>query len=152
MGIDTQGISLGHEDIMCLAKAPSAVFMLVAAADGKIDDKELQAFINIIREDEYKILLSAIYAANSSPPEMLEQMQSEGGNIVDLLVRLNAILNVGFSADIALGYKVALFKFARGIAEFAGGFSSYDSSTRPEEKAALLLIFHLLELRKLGYS
>jgi hypothetical protein len=130
-----------------IARSPALIFFLVAAADGKVDKKEVTMFQKLIGGEKYGVLLTLMRQSGASLPEMLMQVQSEGRNVMEHLAELNSHIDAAFPAQAAHGLKLRLLGFAQAIAESSGGFlGMFGSKVSDEEKTALTMIAHCFGL------
>ena len=127
--------------LSCIAKAPGVVFLLVAATDGTIDKKELQQFTKLILSPEYEILITAMQEDGYSLNQLLTDFHNNQFQPVEELRELRFVLDSCLPDDMALAYKSALVKLAKGIAGASGGvFGLFSSKISPEEKTAIAIV------------
>lgn len=128
------------EESEMLARAPLLVFLLVAAADGKVDKKELagfEAIIDVVMEGASPLLRKAM-------SEMLPQMERFlgemlGRNPVEDLQRIAAILDAHYPEEAEV-FKRSLVAIAIKIANSSGGFLGLGSKISKDEKMAIAAI------------
>jgi hypothetical protein len=138
---------LSQEVLQHLAKAPALVFLLVAAADGNVDKKEIRQFQEILQDPAYQPLFAAMQESKSSVLELLAAIQSSERSPIDELAILRGILESLIPEDAATLYKVMLLKLAKSIAEASGGFLGvFGSKISKEEKFAIAAIANALGL------
>lgn len=138
---------LSEEVLQHLAKAPVLIFLLVAAADGSIDKKEIKQFQKILQDPAYQPLFAAMRESKSDLSEMLATMQNSERSLVDELAILRGILESLMPEDAATLYKVMLLKLAKSIAEASGGFLGvFGSKISKEETLAIAAIASALGL------
>ena len=65
-------------DVEILATAAPFVFLLVAAADGKVDKKELKQFSRLLADERFSILAGAMASAGAPIEQLLPRLR-EGG-------------------------------------------------------------------------
>ena len=141
--------SLSEDIRNVLGRAPVLIFLLVAAADGQIDKKELKTFQKLIGETQYEVLLAMMQQAEASPSEAIQQLLADGGNLIEHLATLTQTLNEVLPSDFASAVKGALFAFARDISQASGGFLGiFGRKMGKEEKAVLALIAQAFGLLK----
>ncbi len=134
------GPAVTAEEGEMLARAPLLVFLLVAAADGKVDKKELASFeaiIDAVMEGASPLLRKAM-------SEMLPQMERflgdmMGRNPVEDLQRVAAILDAHYPNEAEL-FKRSLVAIAIKIANSSGGFLGLGSKISKDEKIAIAAI------------
>jgi hypothetical protein len=138
---------LSQEVLQHLAKAPALVFLLVAAADGNVDKKEIGQFQKILQDPAYQPLFAAMRETESDMLELLAEFQSSGRSPIDELAILRGILELLLPEEAATVYKVMLLKLAKSIAEASGGFLGvFGSKISKEEKLAIAAIANALGL------
>ncbi|MEL7450630.1 MAG: hypothetical protein AAFN78_15560, partial [Pseudomonadota bacterium] len=126
---------------------PVVVFLIVAAADGNIDKKELKAFAKTLGNPDFAILTAAMQQSGCSLQELIVDAQSRMTDPVSELTAIAELLNTRFPADAASAYKVALLMLGKAVAEASGGFLGlFGSKIDKDEKAALAVIAHVLGL------
>lgn len=125
------------EENEVLMRAPLHVFMAVAAADGKIDKKELSAFEKIITS----VMMGATPLLRETMAAMLPDMerhldQMSQLNPVEDLRRAAQILDTRFP-DEAPAFKQALVAIGVKIANSSGGFLGLGSKISKDEAQAI---------------
>jgi len=146
---DTTASSLSDDTRNILGRAPVLVFLLVAAADGQVDKKELKMFQKLIAMKQYEVLLAMLQQTEESLSEAVRRLLADDRNLIEHLITLSHTLNEALPPEPALLIKGTLVAFAKEIAEASGGFLGvFGSRISNEEKAALTVIvqtFGLLE-------
>ncbi len=138
---------LSREVLQHLAKAPALVFLLVAAADGNVDKKEIAQFKKTIQDPDYQPLFAAMRETESDIPDLLAAIKSSGRSPVEELAILRGILEQLMPEEAASHYKVMLLKLGKSIAEASGGFLGvFGSKIGKEEKLAIAAIAGALGL------
>lgn len=126
-----------------LARAPVLMFLLVAAADGQVDKKELRTFQKLLAGKKYEVLLAMMQQSPASAQETIVRLMSDGRPLRDQLLELSDTLDAAMPADTARTIKMILVAFAKEIAEASGGFLGlFGSKVSDEETAALAVIAH----------
>lgn len=130
-----------------IAKAPALVFLIVAAADGNIDKKEIKQFQKIIQSAEYAPLFAAMQQANMTIAELLHATQNSSLSIEEDFLLIREIIDSQMPEEVANSYKVLLLKLGTSIAEASGGFLGFfGSKIDKEEKLAIASIASILGL------
>jgi tellurite resistance protein len=135
------------EEWETLLKAPVLVFLLVAAMDGKVDEKEVKGFQKILREAAtYKseLLRNILIATMDKIPAILAQILSSSGDAGRTLQQVKAIAEAKLPVEEAKLFKQSLLYVGKQIAESSGGFLGFGSKISKEEKAALNAVALLL--------
>ena len=127
-------------DLEHLACAAPFVFLLVAAADGSIDKKELKRFSQLMAEEEYAILAAMMVQAGIPIEQLLAACKERLADPVNELMSLGQIIDDRLPADAALQFKAALLKFGHAIAKSSGGFLGFGRKVDKQEAAMLALI------------
>lgn len=127
-------------DLEHLACAAPFVFLLVAAADGSIDKKELKRFSQLMAEEEYAILAAVMVQAGLPIEQLLAACKERLADPINELMSLGQIIDNRLPADAALQFKAALLKFGHAIAQSSGGFLGFGRKVDKQEAAMLALI------------
>ncbi|WP_435103311.1 hypothetical protein [Arhodomonas sp. AD133] len=136
-----------EENILLLARAPCLVFLLVAAADGSIDKKEIKRFAKLLRHKDYRELGAAIQQSGLSVLQLMTSVRQQTDDPLEELKRVSGLLDRHLKPGAAGAFKATLLAFAKAIAEASGGFLGlFGSKISKEEKAALYLIADALGL------
>jgi len=136
-----------ENNLKYLAQAPVLIFLIVAAADGSIDKKEVMSFIKVLGDKEYEILFSAMQKIGATPTEIIADVQSNISSPLEELISLRKVLDTFLPKDAAHIYKIALLKLAKAIAEASGGFLGiFGNKISKEEKAVIAVIASSLGL------
>jgi hypothetical protein len=157
--VDQAGVSTGHYGDECtefsqqefesLKQSPFLIFFLVAAADGKVDKKELIEFVKLLAEPEKfnnPLLNRIITNVINDIPSAIASMAQQQIDYIDELGKLKTIIDNKLSSEEANAFKVALLLVGKGIAEASGGFLGFGSKISKEEKIALAAIALCLEI------
>jgi hypothetical protein len=127
--------------LSCIAKAPGVVFLLVAAADGRVDAKEVKQFEKLLQSPEYEILIAAMQEDGNSIMQLLADLKNNQLQPIEELKQLRFVLDSCLPEEMAMAYKIALIKLAKGIAEASGGlFGIFGSKISKQEKVVLAII------------
>ncbi|AJQ95462.1 hypothetical protein [Gynuella sunshinyii] len=151
--VDQAGVSVGYgsdentnfssDDFETLKQSVFLIFFLVAAADGKVDKKELIAFIKLLSDPEKitNTLLNRIVTnVINDVPTIISEMAKKKLDYIEELGKLKKIIDNNLSAEEANSFKISLFLVGREIAEASGGFFGFGSKISKEEKGALAAI------------
>ncbi len=152
--IDQAGVSGEHtefstDEFESLKLSPFLIFFLVAAADGKVDRKELLEFIKILADPEAisnPLLNRIITNVINDTQSMVSSIAQQEIDYIGELGKLKNIAESNLPPDEANAFKIALFTLGRQIAEASGGFFGFGSKIGKEEKAALAAIALCLEI------
>lgn len=123
-----------------LLNSPFMIFFAVAAADGRIDAKEVKQLAAAIQNgNKYKNDLLQQLLAETGPriPIFIEKLSRGGFNFREELMRACKVVDGKLSKDQASEFKRHLYAFGKDIAESSGGFFGLGSKISKEEKAAL---------------
>ena len=133
-------------DMQTITRSPLLVFMLVAAADGKVDKKEMQAFQKVVMtvmSSATPLLRDAMTRLLPKIDEHLQALrEAEPSEEVE---RLAKILDTHFPQE-AKQFKEDLIGVAIQIAESSGGFMGFGSKISKDEKEAIGAIAAVLGL------
>ncbi len=139
--------SLSEEARATIGTAPALVFLLVAAADGDIDRKELKTFQKLIASNDYQVLLAMMMQAGSSPGEIVQGILASERPPLEQLAAVSQAIDEGLPPESAQAVKVMLLALAKSIAEASGGLLGlFGKKISEEETAALAVIAHTLGL------
>ncbi len=142
---------MSQEILQHLAKAPALIFLLVAAADGKVDKKEIAQFRKILQDPAYQPLFAAMRETEMDVGQLLAALKDNGRSPIDELTILRKILESLMPEEAATAYKIMLLKLAKSIAEASGGFLGvFGSKISKEEKNAIAAIAATLGLLETG--
>ena len=139
------------DDYQKLKNAPYLIFFLVAAADGKVDKKEMKEFIKVLSNPELlkntlmnKIITDTISRAG----EYITEVASGETDFIQELSSLKEIVESNLTESEANDFKLSLFMLGKYIAEASGGFFGFGSKISKEEKAALAAIAVCLDIKQ----
>lgn len=135
---------------MEIAKGPVLAFLLVAAADGKVDKKELEGFGKVITQlaaqQQHKAVARMMQTAYGNLNTMIPALVSDMGNAVATFESVTKLIDTRFAKEDAMMIKTAILFLAREIAESSGGFLGFGPKISKDEKMALVAIMNLLGL------
>ncbi len=135
---------LTGDDWALLAKAPCVVFVMVAAADGKVDKKELAMFGGLLRKHAdvpLPVFSKVLKIALANLEHMISELVNCGIPPVVQLAQVRGLLDSGKmrpeeAADVAKG----LYALGRAIASASGGFLGFGSKISKQEAEVLDVI------------
>ena len=135
------------EEWELIEKAPVVVFLLVAAADGKIDDKELKMFSKmvsrVLEKDSHELTQGmmgfALVKAGALIPSLINS-----GNPAGVLQRFTQLLDQKVGEPDATHVKLTLIGLAKKIGEASGGFLGFGKKISKEEEEAIAGITDIL--------
>jgi hypothetical protein len=141
--------SLSPEDDAIVVRSPLLVFLLVAAADGKVDKKELAMFEQIISG----VTAGATPLLRDAMARMVPELERHLSDLqerdpVEDLKRLATLLDTQFS-DQASAFKHTLVAIGIKIAESSGGFLGFGSKISKTEAQAIAGIAVILGVAQL---
>lgn len=135
-----ENIEFSEDDFELLKQSVFLVFFLVAAADGKVDKKELIAFVTLLSNPEKinnSLLNRIVTNVISDAPAIVTEIARQDINYIEELRRLKTVINKNLSAGDANAFKLSLILLGKEIAEASGGFLGFGSKISKDEKAAL---------------
>ena len=151
--VDQAGISVGYggedntefsiDDFEILKQSVFLIFFLVAAADGKVDKKELIAFVTLLSDPDKvtnTLLNKIVTNVINDVPAIVADMARKQLDYIGELGKLKGIIDDNLSPDDANAFKMSLFLVGKEIAEASGGFFGFGSKISKEEKGALAAI------------
>lgn len=127
-------------DLEHLACAAPFVFLLVAAADGSIDKKELKRFSQLMAEEDYAILAAVMSQAGLPIEQLLAACKERLADPVNELMTLGQVIDARLPTDAAGQFKAALLKLGHAIAQASGGFLGFGRKIDKQEATMLALI------------
>lgn len=125
------------EELAMLTRSPLLIFLLVAAADGKVDKKEFNEFQKVI----VGVMTNATPLLRDAMSRLLPRMEQTFDELEDInpgeeLERLAAVLDTHYPKE-AKAFKQQLVSIAVSIAESSGGFLGFGSKISNDEKTAI---------------
>ncbi|HFD12162.1 MAG TPA: hypothetical protein ENJ32_06815, partial [Crenotrichaceae bacterium] len=131
----------------CLAYAPGMVFLLVASADNKIDQKELKRFATLMAHKDYAILASMLEQSGACVAHLLREILTDNLDPYKELQSACALLDVYLSTQAAQTYKLTLLRLARGIAKPSGRLTGFfNNKMTQEQRTSIAVVANLLGL------
>ena len=139
--------TLTKDELRLIEKGPIAVFLLVAVADGKIDDKELKMFSKmverVLEKDSHELtkrmMLMALLGAEELMPLLLNSGNPEG-----VLREFAQLLDHKVGDPDATHVKLTLIGLAKKIGEASGGFLGFGKKISEDEEIAIARIAEIL--------
>lgn len=134
---------ISGEAFEALKRSVFLVFLLVAAADGTVDKKEMKAFIQTLAEsDKLGDPLLTRVATNviAHIPTTLTEMLTESLDCMAELAAVAGILDTNLSQEDANTFKRSLFQIGQAVARASGGFLGFGKKVSAEEQGALVMI------------
>lgn len=135
-----------------LAQTPLLVFMLVAAADGKVDKKEQATLAKLCENVEQfpsPLFQSAVGTMVENAERYFGLFQAEGFDCGESLGDAIEVLEDEHPGE-AQAFKESLMAWGNAIAEASGGFLGFGSKIGEEEAASLANIASLIGLNGAG--
>lgn len=132
----------GADDARTLARAPFLVFLLVAAADGKLDKKELKKFGQVLEQFSdcpSPRLRQAITDMLPTMATIFEEVTQESFNPIDELQRVARIMDTQHPAEADI-FKQSLLSLAVQIAQASGGFLGFGNKIDKDEEEAIAAV------------
>lgn len=140
------GLSDADRDL--LAQAPTAVFLLVAGADGSIDQAErgrFEAMLNADHNAGSEVITAILTQAVASHAATLEALQA--GDTEALLERVEKLASAALGAEDCAAYKQGLWMMGEAIARSSGGgLLGLGDRVDGNEKIALRRLRELLRI------
>ncbi|MCE2595936.1 hypothetical protein K6Y31_14070 [Motilimonas cestriensis] len=150
-GYEGEGsVTFSPEEFDRLKQAPFLIFFLVAAADGKVDKKEMKQFADVLTHPDFlanQTMNRIITNIMGELPEQLMKLLSQEFDFMEELAALKVIVEQNLSESQANEFKVALLMMGKLIAEASGGFFGFGSKISKQEKAALAAIAICLDIQ-----
>ena len=132
------------DDWASLAKAPCMVFLMVAGADGSIDQKEMAVFGKILGH-HHKIPISIVQKVlgitQNNIQGLIEELTQSGRPPVMELMYVSALLRSGkLSEQDARNFGEFLYALGEAVASASGGFLGLGSKINKQEAEVLKTI------------
>ncbi|MFC7338515.1 hypothetical protein ACFQY0_15070 [Haloferula chungangensis] len=144
----TSSGELTDADWRVIAQAPIIAFVLVAAADGNVDKKELKRFAEILgglaEQQGHLPTARMMQTAMTIFAELIPRLVS---GEVDPLRELESFVSLAdskMSPDDAGKVKMSVLVLAKEVAEASGGFFGFGSKIDKDEERALAVLIHVL--------
>lgn len=140
----------GPIDMHLLARAPCWVFVVVAAADGKVDDRERRRFDGLLGQgDQFRTewMRTALAGAASELDPILSNLDDALGRARADLETLADEAEARLEADEALDFKRDLLSLGKTIAEASGGILGFGEKIDDSEVEAIGHLADILRYR-----
>ena len=127
-------------DTRLLARAPCWVFVVVAAADGKVDDKERRRFDGLLGQgDAFRTewMKTALAGAASELDPILADLDGSADRAHADLAKLADEAEAKLDADEAFAFKRDLLSLGKTIAEASGGILGFGEKIDDREVEAI---------------
>lgn len=140
MGVGEDNTDLTPDEFETLKQSLCLVFFLVAAADGKVDKKEVTSFLTLLVDSgkfSDPLLNRLITNVVRELPTMIAVMASGQVDYIGELGKVRRIVDARLPAARAQEFKLALLSVGVEIASASGGFLGFGSKISKDEKKAL---------------
>ncbi len=135
------------QEAQVIARAPVLVFLLVSAADGTIDKREIEDFESILTGPSYGDLLAVMNRAKLSIVDTLRQLSENPVDYLDELRQIARVLARRLPTDLTRQIKCQLYELGRHIAASSGGKEEdSDDAISTQEQVALKVIAGLFDI------
>lgn len=133
-----------------IAQGPVIAFLMVAAADGKVDRKEVQRFVTLLQQfaarQELPHIAKMMRLTLANFEEIFERLAPGQVNPIQLMQALTNLIDGSLSATDAGLLKSAIFYLAKEVASSSGGFLGFGPKISKSEKMSLGMLAMLLGL------
>lgn len=128
-----------------IAQAPVLVFLLVSAADGTIDKREIKRFETLLLSSSYRDLMAVMLRARLSIVDTLRQLTESRFDYMAALQHIAQVLDSRLPANLAQRVKTQLYDLGCCIAASSGhSQTSDDDPISQQERVALKVIAGLI--------
>ena len=128
-------------EVQVIAQAPVLVFLLVSAADGTIDKREIKGFEAILTSPPYADLLALMGRARLSVVDTLRQLTEHPIDYLAELKRIDRVLESRLPGAEAQHLKLQLYDLGRSVASASGRILGVvGSPISDQEQTALKVI------------
>ncbi len=139
---------LSEQDAQVVAQAPVLVFLLVSAADGTIDKREIRGFESLLVSDPYRDLLQVMVRVRLSVIDTLRELTEHPVDYLAELQHINRVLG-GLPVEQGQRLKRQLYDLGQRVAASSGGiFGLMGNPVSDQEQTALKVIASLFDLEK----
>ena len=136
---------LDDRDVQVVAQAPVLVFLLVSAADGAIDKREIKRFAALLSGTSFSDLMAVMQRARLSIVDALRQLSENQVDYLAELQRIARVLDSRLPAKLALRVKSQLYRLGHGIATSSDQVAeSAGERISEQERIALKVIAGLI--------
>ncbi|MCH2207864.1 MAG: hypothetical protein MK132_18580 [Lentisphaerales bacterium] len=138
-----------------ILSGPVGIFILIAAADGEIDNKEVMSFINSVGEiggkQQVPSQIRAIFKAlPNSVKNLIDEYtpkQETPEKLYDLVLESSECVKETYSEEIAQRFNGILVELATNIAKASGGFFGLGSKIDRSEKKVIEQLKSMLRVK-----
>lgn len=133
-----------------IAQGPVLAFLMVAAADGSVDKKEVEGFAKVLgglaAQQQHEAVSRMMRTAQERFHEVLPRLIQGQTDPMQVMQALTMLLNDRFSPEDAKIMKISLVYLAREVAAASGGFLGFGPKISKDEKKAIAALVHMLGL------
>jgi hypothetical protein len=130
-----------EQELQVLAQAPVLVFLLVSAADGTIDKREIRDFESILSSPPYVDLVALMGRCGLSVVDTLRQLTERPVDYLAELQRIDRVLETRLPVAEAQHLKLQLYDLGHCVASASGRFLGVvGSPISGQEQTALKVI------------
>jgi hypothetical protein len=135
------------QEAQVIARAPVLVFLLVSAADGTIDKREIEDFESILTGPSYGDLLAVMNRAKLSIVDTLRQLTESPVDYLDELRQIARVLACRLPANLTRQIKCQLYELGRHVTASSGGTEAdSEDALSTQEQVALKVIAGLFDI------
>ncbi|MBT3223659.1 MAG: hypothetical protein HN348_31695 [Proteobacteria bacterium] len=135
------------DEVCCLGRVPFAIFLLVSAADGKFQKKELVAFLECIKSSGDETIREAMVIAKVRADEVIAELAEDVDGALPMVEEASTIIDERLTLKEGVRVKRTLFNAARATARASGGgWFGLGAKIGHEERKALKQISDALGL------
>jgi len=129
-----------------LVYAPFIVFLIVSAADGTIDKKEIKALGKVLSSQSHPLTIELLASMPDAPHTIIQELLNDPQAMAERLETTVTDIDSVLPRSDALLFKVALFNIGQEVAEASGGFFGFGKKISKTEKAALTTVALMLNV------
>lgn len=129
-----------QDEFELLRRVPFVVFLMVACSDGKLDQKEVAKFVELLASSgkyENPLITRIITNVITDIPAMLNVVIQEQQDISTLLRDVRRIVDARAGSEAGEAFAHVLLAMGHDIASASGGFFGFGSKISKDEKTAL---------------
>jgi hypothetical protein len=138
-----------EDDLQKMTYAPFIVFVLISAADGEIDQEELDAFVGALVERQEGLLGELLLHVPASPQDMMKEIVGDPDSALVRLKEIGELIDAKLLPQHAISLKLDLWAIGKSVAEASGERLGLAGQVSDEEKAALSALAVILGLHNL---
>jgi uncharacterized tellurite resistance protein B-like protein len=129
------------QETRVIAQAPILVFLLISAADGTIDKREIKSFESLLTTPPYSDLLAVMTGARLTIVDTLRQLTEKPVDYLQELQQISRVLDRRLPVDLAQRMKLQLYQLGWHIAVSSGhSLEDVDNHICRQEGTALKVI------------